>query len=74
MKKPKEKQKAIKFNKLQLTLIVCTIFLVLFGILMVYSASYYYAKKTYNNPYFFFNKAIYWFCSWINSYVFIIKS
>ena len=29
-----------------------TIFLVLFGVVMVYSASYYFARRTYNNQYF----------------------
>ena len=38
-------------------IILCiTIFLVLFGILMVYSASYYYCERTYNNKFFYLIK------------------
>ena len=45
-------------NKLGIVLISLTLFLVLFGVLMVYSASFYYAEKTYNNPYFFLLKQV----------------
>lgn len=45
-------------NKLGIVLIILTLCLVLFGILMVYSASFYYAEKTYNNPYFFLLKQV----------------
>lgn len=38
------------------TLLVLVIFLCLFGILMVYSASFYYAERTYNNKFFFLIK------------------
>lgn len=43
-------------TKTEIILISITIFLVCFGVLMVYSASYYYANKTYNNPFFFLTK------------------
>lgn len=59
MNKPSEKpQKARKTTKIEKILIFSTLFLVLFGVLMVYSASFYYAKKTYNNPYFFLTKQV----------------
>lgn len=35
-----------------------TIFLVLFGVVMVYSASYYFARRTYNNQYFYLIKQL----------------
>ena len=47
-----------KINKIGLVLVALTIFLVLFGALMVYSASFYYAKKTYNNQFFFLLKQV----------------
>ena len=59
MKKPDLKLTKLKnINKIEITLISLTIFLVLFGALMVYSASYYYANKTYNNSYFFLTKQV----------------
>ena len=59
MNKHSEKpQKARKTTKIEKILIFSTLFLVLFGVLMVYSASFYYAKKTYNNPYFFLTKQV----------------
>ena len=47
-----------KKNKLGIVLTSLILFLVLFGILMVYSASFYYAEKTYNNSYFFLLKQV----------------
>lgn len=45
-------------NKTGLVLIACTISLAIFGVVMVYSASYYGARLTYNNQYFFMIKQI----------------
>lgn len=53
-----KKVKKLNANKTSLILIISTLFLVLFGALMVYSASYYYAEKTYNNSYFFLLKQV----------------
>ena len=50
-----------KLSKTSILLCILTIFLVLFGILMVYSASYYSAQRNYNNPYFFLTKQIFGF-------------
>jgi len=47
-----------KISKVSLILIFLIVFLVLFGILMVYSASYYSAQKNYNNPFFFLTKQV----------------
>jgi len=47
-----------KKNTLNIVIVSITLFLVLFGALMVYSASYYGATKTYNNPYFFLIKQL----------------
>lgn len=47
-----------KTNKTAVVLTLAVIFLVLFGALMVYSASFYSAKKTYNNQYFFLFKQL----------------
>lgn len=46
-------------NKTNAILIFLTLFLVFFGALMVYSASYYYAQKSYNNPFFFLLKQVF---------------
>ncbi len=48
----------LKNSKAGITLLCICTFLVLFGVLMVYSASYYYAQKNYNNPYFFLIKQL----------------
>ena len=50
--------KKVKANKISLIIVSITLFLVLFGALMVYSASFYYAQKTYNNSCFFLFKQI----------------
>ena len=50
--------KISKKPKLDWILLVCTILLVGFGILMVYSASYYSAELTYGDPMFFAKKQI----------------
>lgn len=50
------KIKSKNTSKTGLILVSLTIFLGLFGILMVYSASFYYANKTYNNPFYFLIK------------------
>ncbi len=47
-----------KPNKNEIILISAILFLVIFGALMVYSASFYSAKKTYNNQYFFLIKQL----------------
>lgn len=51
----------IKMPKTSVILCILTIFLVLFGVLMVYSASYYSAQRNYNNPYFFLTKQLFGF-------------
>lgn len=50
-----KKQKGIRIDFL---LVFCVLFLVGFGILMVYSASFYQAELTYSNKYFFMKKQI----------------
>lgn len=50
-----------KLSKTSIILCILTVFLVLFGVLMVYSASYYSAQRNYNNPYFFLTKQIFGF-------------
>lgn len=52
----KSKKNKLLNSKEGIILASISIFLVLFGVLMVYSASYYYAEKNYNNPYFFLIK------------------
>ena len=52
---------AIKMSKTSLVLCILVVFLALFGILMVYSASFYSAQKNYNNPYFFLIKQAFGF-------------
>lgn len=47
-----------KIDWLSFGVIACTLFLSVFGCVMVYSASYYSAEIHYNNPYFFLNKQI----------------
>jgi cell division protein FtsW len=39
-------------------ILILTIMLVLFGIVMVFSASFYYAEQNFNDQYFFFKKQI----------------
>lgn len=56
MKRIKQKGEKIKLDKTGIVLLCCVVFLSLFGILMVYSASFYSANRTYNNPYFFLTK------------------
>ena len=46
----------LKTSKAGITILVITIFLVLFGVLMVYSASYYFCERTYNNKFFYLIK------------------
>lgn len=50
-----------KVSKISVVLFVLTIILVLFGVLMVYSASFYSAERNYNNPYFFLTKQVFGF-------------
>lgn len=45
-----------KNSKSGIIIAVICVFLVLFGVLMVYSASFYYAERTYNNKFFFLIK------------------
>ena len=52
------KKTKIKFNSLSFVLSCLVIFIVLFGVLMVYSASFYSAKRNYNNQYFFLTKQV----------------
>lgn len=52
LKKTKQKPKL----NYDLTLYACVIFLVLFGLLMIYSASFYSAKHNYNNQFFYLKK------------------
>ena len=58
MKQFKQKNNMGKLSKTSIVLLSCAMFLSLFGILMVYSASFYGADRTYNNPYFFLTKQI----------------
>lgn len=46
----------LKTSKAGITILIITIFLVLFGVLMVYSASYYFCERTYNNKFFYLIK------------------
>lgn len=63
----------IKQNKTGYTLFFCIIFLSLFGILMVYSASCYYAKRHYDNQYFFLIKQIIGFVIGLIALIFFSK-
>lgn len=64
---------SIKKDKTWITIFCITVFLVLFGILMVYSASYYYAEKTYNNPFFFLIKQAIGFFIGLLAMIFLSK-
>ena len=54
MKRVAKNKNITQFSRQGKEIFFITIFLVLFGVLMVYSASYYYASKNYNNQFFFF--------------------
>jgi len=47
-----------KGRSIDFSILILTIILVLFGIVMVFSASFYYAEQNYNDQYFFFKKQI----------------
>ena len=47
-----------KSNKISTILLICVLILSIFGILMVYSASFYSATRNYNNPFFFLKKQV----------------
>ncbi len=68
-----KKTPSIKKDKTWLIIFCITIFLVLFGILMVYSASYYYAEKTYHNPFFFLIKQTIGFFVGLLAMIFLSK-
>lgn len=69
----KTKKLNIKYNSTSLLIFCITMFLVLFGILMVYSASYYYAEKTYNNSYFYLIKQAVGFFVGLIALIFLSK-
>lgn len=58
MKRVAKNKNITQFSRQGKEIFFITIFLVLFGVLMVYSASYYYASKNYNNQFFFFFKQL----------------
>lgn len=51
-------KRKLDFRNINVGLFACTLFLVIFGLVMVYSASYYSAEMNYNNKYYFLNKQI----------------
>ncbi len=53
-----KKNKFFIDNKTQILLFCLVVFVAMFGVLMVYSASYYYANRTYNNKFFFLTKQL----------------
>lgn len=63
----------IKKDRTNIVLILCILFLTLFGILMVYSASFYSAIRNYNNPYFFLVKQIIGFVLGLFALIFFSK-
>ena len=69
----KTKKLNIKYNSTSLLIFCITMFLVLFGILMVYSASFYYAEKTYNNSYFYLIKQAVGFFVGLIALIFLSK-
>ena len=55
------KEKLLVHTPFDISLILCIVFLNIFGIIMIYSASYYYAEATYGYaPTYFFEKQIQW--------------
>lgn len=58
VKRSGKNSNAGKLDRTGKVLLCCVIFLSLFGIVMVYSASFYSAQRTYDNPYFFLTKQI----------------
>lgn len=62
-----------KLDKLSLTLISIVLFLTAFGVLMVYSASFYSAKRNYNNEYFFLIKQLTGFVLGLISLIIVSK-
>ena len=54
----KSDKKVVSKSKVGILLLCCTFFLTIFGALMVYSASFYMANKTYGNQFYFLIKQI----------------
>ncbi len=50
----------LRKGRIDYFILLATIFLVLFGVVMVFSASYYYAKNTYNDTLYFFKRQAIW--------------
>ena len=62
-----------KKNGTSIVLLICILFLTIFGIIMVYSASFYSAQRNYNNPYFFLIKQIIGFAIGLIALIFFSK-
>lgn len=60
-------------NSTSKVLLACVLMLSIFGIIMVYSASYYSAQRNYNNPYFFLIKQLIGFILGLISLIFFSK-